>query len=178
MRIGDHLYFAPEITFSNVDTTGTTLAKQMGDRIRGFYLEPARVLIKNGHAFASGVMLVVAIDSLARLETGEQRVGVRFKKWCNDYLHSCTASINKRFYEAFRNGLVHEARIKDGGEFSLEADSTFQEIGKILSCNPTHLLTEIESALAAYVQTLEAEPAELEAVRNRILEDFSYELGN
>jgi len=79
MRIGDHLYFAPDITFSNVDITGTTLAQQMGDRIRGFYLEPAHVLIENGHAFASGVMLVVAIDALARLETGSQNVGERFR---------------------------------------------------------------------------------------------------
>jgi len=178
MRIGDHLYFAPDITFSNVDITGTTLAQQMGDRIRGFYLEPAHVLIENGHAFASGVMLVVAIDALARLETGSQNVGERFRGWCNAHLPSCTASISERFYDTFRNGLVHEARIKDGGEFTLEADSTFQERGKILSCNPTHLLAEVALALAAYVKTLEAEPAELEAVRNRILKDFSYEFNN
>ena len=178
MKIDDHLYFAPGIKFSEVDTTDTTLAQQIGDRIRGFYLEPARVLIESGHAFASGVLLVVAIDALARLETGNQNVGDRFKEWCNDHLHNCTASISRQFYEKFRNGLVHEARIKDGGEFNLENDSTFEEKGLILSCNPTHLLAKVDSALAAFVQTLEAEPAELEAVRNRILEDFSYEFDN
>ena len=178
MRIGEHLFFAPGITFANVDTTGTTLAQQVGERIRGFYLRPVRSLVEGGHAFASGVMLVVAIDALARLETGSEKVGERFRDWCTAYLPSCTDPISKRFYEAFRNGLVHEARIKDGGEFSLEIKDTFQEIGDILSCNPMLLLAEVESALAAYIRTLEEDSAQLGAVRDRILKDFAYEFEN
>ncbi len=33
-----------------------------------------------------------------------------------------------RFYDDFRNGLVHEAKIKQGGQFSLELQSTVQEL--------------------------------------------------
>ena len=179
MRIREHLYFAPGIKFSNIDTTGTTIAEQVCSRIQGFYLQPVHLLIEGGHAFAAGVMLVVAIDALARLETGNARVGDRFRYWCTAHLPSCTdTTISKRFYEAFRNGLVHEARIKDGGEFSLEIERTFKEIGKILSCNPKYLLGEVETALSAYRIALEEDVAQLEAVRGRILNDFAYELNN
>jgi len=178
MRIGEHLYFAPGITFSNVDTRGDTFPQQVTKRIRGFYLVPARALAEAGHAFASGVMLVAAIDALARLQTGRDDVGGRFRDWCAAHLPSCTDAISERFYKGFRNGLVHEARIKDGGEFSLEARETFQEIGDILSCNPTCLLAEVEAALDAYLHTLEVDSAELEALRGRICDDFAYEFSN
>ncbi len=178
MRIGEHLYFAPDITFSNVDTAGVNLPQQVAERIRGFYLVPTRALAEAGHAFASGVMLVAAIDALARLKTGRDDVGGRFRDWCTAHLPSCTDAISERFYKGFRNGLVHEARIKDGGEFSLEARETFKEIGDILSCNPTCLLAEVELALDAYLRILEVDPTKLEALRGRIRDDFAYELSN
>lgn len=178
MRIREHLYFAPGITFSNVDTSGIALAQQISSRFQGFYLKPVRLLVEGDHAFASGVLLVAAIDALARLETGNHKVGERFQSWCTAHLPSCKDTITNRFYELFRNGLVHEARIKDGGEFSLEIQNTFQESGLILSCNPKRLLAEVESALVAYIRTLEVDPEKLEVVRGRILKDFTYEFSN
>jgi hypothetical protein len=178
MRKGKHLYFAPGITFSNVDTTGVNLPQQVGERIRGFYLVPARALAELGHAFASGVMLVTAIDALARLQTDRNDVGGRFQEWCTTHLSSSKDAISKRFYENFRCGLVHEARIKNGGEFSLDFSETFQENGNILSCNPTFLLAEVEAALNAYIRTLELDPTKLETLRHRICDDFVYEFRN
>ena len=178
MRIREHLYFAPGVKFADVDIDGRTLADQVAHRVRSFYLQPACALVDAGHAFASGVMIVVAIDALARLQTGRADVGGRFRDWCTANLPSCDAAISRRFYEAFRNGLVHEARIKDGCEFSLEARETFVKIGDILSCNPALLLGEVEAALDAYVRTLEANAAELESLRCRIRQDFGYELSN
>ena len=87
MKIGEHLYFAPGIKFSSVDTTSATLAQQLNERIRGFYLHPARLLVEGGHAFAAGVMIVVAIDALARLDTGSEKVGERFRNWCTRKCH-------------------------------------------------------------------------------------------
>lgn len=178
MRIGDNLFFAPGIKFSDVDTTGETFAQQLDCRIRGFYLQPVRSLIQSGHAFAAGVILVVAIDALARLETGSEEVGKRFQDWCVTHLTNCSKPISKRFYDAFRNGLVHEARIKNGGEFSLEANEMFQEMGDVLVCNPARLLAEVESVVAVCVRTLDSDPGKLQAVRGRILEDFACEFRN
>lgn len=178
MKIGEHLYFAPGTKFTSVDTTGTALTRQLDERIRGFYLHPVLLLVEGGHAFAAGVLIVVAIDALARLDTGSEKVGERFRNWCTANLHSCKEQISKRFYESFRNGLVHEARIKDGCEFTFEIKDTFQEIGDILSCNPTHLLAEVESALDSFIKTLEKDSAKLGEVRERILKDFDYEFKN
>lgn len=178
MRIRDQLYFAPGITFAEVDTVGPALAQQVGQRIQGFYLAPAVELAEAGHAFAAGVMAVTAIDALARLRTGREDVGGRFQAWCAAYLPSCAGGRCKRFYESFRNGLVHEGRIKDGCEFSLESHVSFRENNGTLVCNPRLLLAEVEAALRAYVRTLEADPQDLAQLRHRILIDFTYEFSN
>jgi hypothetical protein len=57
----------------------------------------------------------------------------------------------KRFYEEFRNGLVHEGRLKNGAQFSLETSATVEPVNGILLVNPTYLAAEVRSALDAYV---------------------------
>ena len=178
MRIRDHLYFAPDTKFTDVNLTGDDLVMQVAKRIQGFYLNPARLLANNGHAFASGVMLLTAIDALARIQTGRDDVGGRIKDWCTANLPSYNEVISKRFYDDFRNGLVHEARIKNGGDFSLEGDETIQEMGDILSCNPLHLHDEIELALESFIQLLLEDSSKFEIFRQRICDDFSYEFNN
>jgi hypothetical protein len=153
MRIGDFLYFAPKIKFSELDLSGIRLPEQYQSRIEGFYLNPARELAKSEYAFASGLLVVCAIDALAKIQNG--RVGNRFQKWVAEELKSFKDNeIAKRFYDDFRNGLVHEARIKNGGEFSLEQNTTVQVKCSIMKINPFRLCEEVNTALSRFIKLL------------------------
>jgi len=154
MRIGDILYFAPGIRFDQVDLNGTDLPQQFDCRIVGFYLEPADRCAQHGFAFAAGVVIVSCIDALARVRFGG-KVGTRFKKFVRNELPSfAPGNFADRFYDDFRNGLVHEARIKNGGQFTLDADQTVQSVNGLLLVNPQHLSAELRVWLASYVSSL------------------------
>jgi hypothetical protein len=112
MRLGDILYFAPGIRFDGVDVDGPRLPEQFKRRMVGFYLEPARECTRLSFAFAAGVLLVSCVDALARLRFGDG-VGKRFKKFAAEELQSLSGGdVAERLYDEFRNGLVHEARLK------------------------------------------------------------------
>jgi hypothetical protein len=97
--------------------------------MNGFYLEPAARCAADRHAFAAGVLLVTCIDALARMRFNNPKVGDRIKRFAREELRSFSASgLATRFYEDFRNGLVHEARIKNGGQFSLDIGSTVERV--------------------------------------------------
>src|SRR6266481_5371770 len=76
-RIADQLYFAPNVRFADLDWTGVRLPTQFHQRMSGFYLKPAIVLAEAEHAFASGVLVVCAIDALALFTTGSSAVRAR-----------------------------------------------------------------------------------------------------
>ena len=84
--------------------------------------------------------------------------------------------ISRRFYTDFRNGLVHEARIKNGGEFSLEQATTIFFEHSIMRVNPIYLHQEVYSALARFIELL-AEDADIRKVFvSTLKQEFAYEL--
>jgi len=177
MRIGDFLYFAPEIKFSKVDLAGNSLPQQYEARIRGFYLSPARELAEAGHAFASGLVVVSCIDALSRLIYPRLDVGKRFQKWVREKLQSFRGEdIAKRFYYDFRNGLVHEAHIKNGGEFSLEQETTLVFEYNIMRVNPLCLLEEVDGALSRFVKLLVEHDTERKSFIEVLKDEFTHEL--
>jgi hypothetical protein len=154
MRIGDLLYFGPGLRFDQVDLDGPELPKQFENRMIGFYIEPAEKCARCGYAFAAGVLLVSCIDALARLRFRDG-VGRRFRKFVCKELRSFSAdSLAQCFYDDFRNGLVHEARLKNGGQFSLETNTTVAEFDGLLLINPACLAQEVRVALHSYVTVL------------------------
>jgi hypothetical protein len=118
----------------------------------GFYIEPAEKCVRCGYAFAAGVLLISCIDALARFRFGDG-VGRRFRKFLHQELHF-DDGITQRFYDDFRNGLVHEARLKNGGQFFLETAETVSELDGLLLINPDYLAQEVRAALHAYVTFL------------------------
>lgn len=173
MRIGDILFFAPGIRFDQVDLGGMDLPRQFECRIAGFYLNPADRCIEDGSAFAAGVILVSCIDALARMRF-DRRVGARFKKFVAKELPSfAQPTLTDRFYDDFRNGLVHEARIKNGGQFTMDADKTVQWINGLLLVNPRHLSVELRDALSTYVTLLTTNTAEREKFAGRLGTDLA-----
>lgn len=173
MRIADLLYFAPDVRFDQVDLDGRELPKQFGQRVAGLYIIPAEECSERGYAFAAGALLVSCIDSLARLRFGAG-VGRRFKRFACEELQSFSnAELAERFYDDFRNGLLHEGRVKEGGQFSFEITSTLQELGGILLVNPKLLAAEVWSALRAYVALLERDAVERAKLAKTLTRDLA-----
>jgi hypothetical protein len=110
---------------------------------------------------------------------GEEReVGPEFRRFPTEWLPSFRDNqLAARFYRDFRNGLTHEARIKDAGEFSLHTEGTINIESGIFRVNPKHLAQEVEAALIRFVSQLTMD----ETLRNNfaaaLRDDFSTELG-
>jgi hypothetical protein len=153
-RVGDLVYFAPDLLFRDVDVDGPALPEQFARRIIGYYIRPAEECAERGHAFAAGVLLVSCIDALGRLRYGGG-VGKRFKKFTTEELPSFSdPTLAGRFYDNFRNGLVHEARIKEGCQFSLDRRTTIENYRGVLLVNPRELAREVRGALTRYIATI------------------------
>lgn len=171
MRIGDLLFFAPGLRFDQVDLDGSELPEQFRQRIEGLYIRPAEECAGGGHAFAAGVLLVSCIDALAKLRFGNG-VGERFRRFAREELKSFASDDHaQRFYEEFRNGLVHEARLKEGAQFSLEIGATVQNVDGLLLVNPELLAAEVRSALDNYVRLARDDTKELAMLRQAIRKD-------
>jgi hypothetical protein len=111
-----------------------------------------------GFGFAAGVLLLACIDALARMKTGMEKVGERFKDFARHELTSFSEGDRaERLYDAFRNGLIHEGRIKAGAQFSFDIESTVDVLQNVLVINPMRLAHETERALEIYTAQLRAD---------------------
>ena len=178
MRVADQLYFAPEITFSELNLSdGDELLDQLQERIEGYYLRPARELVEGEHAFAAGVIIVTCIDALSRFEYGtESETDERFPKWCGAKLPAFADGFSRRFYCDFRNGLVHESRVKEGGEFTFGIDKAVVATEDIFAVNPKYLVDEVSTAFDEYIKSLSTDKGGIENLKQIISSDFEYEL--
>ncbi|MCM8854641.1 MAG: hypothetical protein LC541_18715 [Candidatus Thiodiazotropha sp.] len=177
MKIGEYLYFAPGLSFVDLDLSATALPGQYIRRIEGFYLEPAEVLAQRGHGFGAGVLLLCAIDALGKVEFPASGVGERFKQYSRERLASFSnADYARQLYEAFRCGVVHEARAKDGAEISLESGNTVEPVPGGIQVNPAGLLLEVRGALHTQMQEIEGDDGRAVAFKDYITEQFSEEL--
>jgi len=166
MRIGDTLYFSPNYRFDQINWNNKEeLIEAFRDRVEEFYLKPARVLNKHKYPFGSGVLCVTTIDFLAKIETDLDDVGKRFENWLRSNIKEFDSSdpdnssrtLACRFYKEFRNGLVHEGRIKNCGQFSYDFDELVHQGNGIIIVNPNLLLNAIISSFRKYIQRVESE---------------------
>ena len=151
------------------------------DRVRGFYLEPAGKLNDAKNGFAAGVLCITTIDFLARIETGLLNgVGERFEKWLKDNIKEFdiqdpdrpSQTLAHRFYDEFRNGLVHEGRIKNAGQFSYEFDELVKVIDSVMIVNPEKLLEAIKKSFNRYMEVVEKEKFAFQAFKCALIRDF------
>ena len=183
MREGDDLFFAPGVRFGEVDLVGPGLAQHYRARLHGFYLAPARLCIERHYAFAAGVLLLSVIDFMAGLHHSAEglagrEVGTDFRRFARNELRSfVTDDLARRLYYEFRNGLTHEARIKNAGEFSFDWPQTVRQLGGRLCINPAHLLAEIEEALDRQIAELRENEAKHAQAAERLRTLFAKEFG-
>lgn len=174
-RIAEELYFAPSVRFADLDWTGR-LPTQFQQRILGFYLNPAVALAEARHVFASGILAVCAIDALSLSVTGSKS-NARITGFCRKYIPELAAEHDaEMFCEHFRNGLVHEARVKDGSEFSTEIDKIVVVRHDYLAVNPRLLSIQVANVLKDYVGFLYKNPPAKLALARKLKRTFRYEL--
>jgi hypothetical protein len=176
-RLGDCLYFAPGVAFSSLDIRGGRLPDQFFQRIDGFYLQPAIELARNRHDFAAGLMAVCAADALAGFVTGASGTKERMVAFFRHIPGLDERETAELFCEHFRNGLVHDARVKGGSEFSVDIRGVAQRHGDRLAVNPLGLAEGVRRMLAEYRKRLYRDYTEMKSLRARIRRRFKVELG-
>jgi len=174
-RVAEQLYFAPSVRFADLDWA-ERLPTQLQQRIAGFYLNPAIKLAKTRHVFASGILAVCAMDALALFMTGSTS-NARITAFCRKYIPELAAGHGvEMFCDHFRNGLVHEARVKDGSEFSLDINHIAEVRHNYLVVNPLLLSMRVGDVLKDYVVALYHDPAAKIALAKKLKRTFRYEL--
>lgn len=153
MRTGDVLYFSPHFRFSDLDVGDTgKLIEALRDRLMGFYLEPASRLLKTGDAFAAGLLCCTAVDFVA-LCSGDEHPEMWLRKNIRDF--GGDEELASKFWKWFRDGLVHEGRIKAFGQFSMDFPNLLKVVGPALVVNPQLLLEAIQGAFQSYFEQLD-----------------------
>jgi len=181
MRVGDILYFSPNYKFSVLNWDDKKiLIDAFKDRVKGFYIEPAEKLNDDKNGFAAGVLCVTTIDFLARITIGSDNPGERIERW----LRKCITEFNqndpddqsrtlaRRFYKEFRNGLVHEGRIKNCGQFSNNFSELIHMEDKIMVINSVLLLEAIKTSFETYMDNVENDTSLFHQFRRALIRDF------
>jgi len=177
MRISDILYFSPRYKFSQIDPNNKELLiEAFRDRVGGFYLKPARILNEKECAFGAGVLCATAIDFLARIAINSEKVGERIEKWLTENIQEFDETLAHRFYKEFRNGLVHEGRIKNCGQFSYDFEEMIHLENGIMIVNPKLLLEKISDSFGSYTTKILADDSAFQLFRDRLEADFKEDI--
>lgn len=192
--VNGELYFSPDYTFEKIkrfleQNNREELIKAFKDRVYGFYLGPAKELNeiakkaledrdkKFGFSFSVGLICVATIDFIALFSTGVKDSKFRFVIWLIDNIREFKNNPKYAvyFYNWYRNGLVHEGRIKEAGQFSYEYDGLISTENGIIKINPDKLLEKIEGAFEEYIRTLYENDEEFKHFKERLHNKFSKE---
>ncbi|MDR1814921.1 MAG: hypothetical protein LBR18_08780 [Tannerella sp.] len=161
MDTKDGIFFSPKIRMQELNLDKDTLIAAFEDRIKGYYLDPIKSLNDNAHAFAAGILEFALIDALARYYYDTKgllgianRVRVRMKKMLKLIFPEINRKIANNAYYDFRNGLLHESRIKNCGQFSYLHPSPFVLFGKYLKINTLIVHVRLEKFFNDYIDDL------------------------
>jgi hypothetical protein len=172
---GDIVCFSPNYELSRLITAEPMeIADQIERRIEGLYLGPADLLNRKSHAFAAGVLCFAAIDAITRYEMASGYPSDRFKKWIAK-LPDFGLLADKELdlvHEDFRNGLLHEGRIKRAGQFTYKIPKTVQVQNGVVLINPRLLLDQIRVAFKDHLEKTKSNRRKLQILAHTIMEDF------
>lgn len=145
----------------------------------GYYFGPIRYLIDNyeSSAFAAGALCFLAIDAIAEMSI-KKGSKERSNEWMLNLpdFKDLDLKDRNRVYVEFRCGLVHEARIKNGGQFTYSISKAIEIRDGTILINPKQLLEQIEDAFDDYTNELSKDEKKLEEFRNNIIDIFEKDL--
>jgi hypothetical protein len=188
MRIEGDIYFNPNTKWSKINTDQIDdLINQYHERIKGYYLFPVHQLFSNCdhihcNGFAAGVLLLSAIDAVGTFQT--KRNG--FKNKFIEFIKNDDVFINleepekKRISEfmsdEFRNGLIHNGRIKNACEFSFESQNLFYLTERTLVVNPIELFQCVQRNSSKFFDELKTDEAGKKLFRDEFVRLYRKEL--
>lgn len=167
------LQFAPGIPFHVLDFRSGVLANQFEARIEGFYISPALSLAKNRFDFAAGLLAVCAADALGGIFTGASGTRGRMISFFQTIPGLDERNFAALFCDDFRNGLVHEARVKNGGKFSTNYRDAAVPFGDSLEVNPYELALSVRKTLQKQCALARKNTADLKALGAAIKRHFA-----
>jgi hypothetical protein len=170
------IYFAPNLKFSDLDLTGNRLPTQLQQRIDGFYLTPALSLAETRDAFAAGVLVVCAIDALAWFRGGGVGSTARIEAFCRKIPDLDVNDNVEVFCRDFRQGLVHQGLVKNGGEFSFDLERIAKRDHERLIVNPECLALQMRQMLKDYIDELYRDPGATKRLLSTVTRTFKVAL--
>lgn len=182
MRLQDALYFSPKFKYEVLDLEDVgQLVCAFEDRVKGFYFNPAEKLADDFDSFASGALTMAAIDFIGYLLYGTAN-SHRIKHFCRglkSIRHRQEHEVNdivKRINEDYRNGLIHEGRIKRLGQFAIDIDELIVIRDNFSVINPRLLLAETRELFQTKIEELQNSKLQLSVFRKQFTNIFQYEL--
>jgi hypothetical protein len=79
-------------------------------------------------------------------------------------------------YKEFRCGLVHEARIKNGGQFTYQIKKVIMINKGIILINPEKLLEELKDKFNNYIDSVLKDPLATKELNDKIIRDFELDV--
>jgi len=183
MRVEDILHFSPKYKTPYLDLdNGDELINAFVDRVEEFYLKPAEKLNNEFEAFAKGVLILTAIDFIGEFFIRTESSN-RIKKFCSE-LSSIKGLKNealkkgqvKIINDDYRNGLIHEGRIKNMGQFFYATEDLISVGEGVSMINPTTLLNETRSIFYKYVGKINNSKDEMFHFKNKFKQHFENEI--
>lgn len=178
MRIGDTVYFAPNYTFTQLLTDPPEkVVDAYEKRIKEYYLVPAEILNQNQKAFGAGVLCMTAIDAIAKYEIGGSSSS-RFKEWISNLqdFNKLEWKYIERIYKEFRNGLVHEGRIKNAGQFTYDIKKAVEIRNEVILINPDILLANLETEFSRHIKNVKENSLEQAKLSDKIKRVFNQDI--
>jgi hypothetical protein len=185
VKVGDELFFSPKFKFKDLDWENSDqLIAAFENRVVGWYLLPASRFRDNNDGFACGVICVTAIDFLARVQSGDDNTVNRIVNWLSSEIPEfgqtcphCGSSFAYLFYSNFRNGLVHEGRIKKLGQFTFDNIPGVVVVNDgVMLVNVVLLLSNINRAFSRYISLLKINKGALSQFILNLKKDFGEEV--
>ena len=186
MRIEEVIYFSPCHKMESLDFSNREMIiDAFAERIKAFYFNPIHLLNNQnninfnentvGYAFAAGNILFALVDAIAKYSSLKKTVGERIKEWLELNINGVDASIAKKLYDNYRNGLIHEARVKNNGQFSYEISYSVFSVSGIMVVNPIIFLSEVEEAFSNFIVQLQTDDDLFKIFHQRLKADFEAE---
>ncbi len=185
MRIGNYLYFSPNYKFVDLKWDDRDcLISAFQERVSEYYLNPAQILNERELAFAAGVVLATTIDFLAGMSDNTRGTRKRIVNWLVKNIPQFgtkdpddrSRNLAERFSAEFRNGLVHEGRIKNGGQFSYDFAELVKPVESVLIINPKLLWDHVDQSFSQYVSVLKSDEFAFRSFRRALVRSFQKDI--
>ena len=180
MNIDNEIYFAEGIKSSEIDFDNRHgLINAFYKRIVGYYIQPARMLVESQYAFSAGVIVSALIDAIA---TYSILKGDNIKELIKDLAFprgidaEAIDRFAKEFDDNFRNGLIHEGRIKNGGQFAFRGGALFSYESEFLIIDPRVLLKIVHDYFEQYIEKLLSSDPHYFVFHSKIKRQFEAEI--